>query len=198
MKECRYCRNLIDEKDMLCSFCGYDYNTDTINQSFNHQESNAAESKKKIREQEPKLARRAVVSPGIKKFAFVGLAIVIFSILYKYNFDINRLVLKTGKAINKLKTGKIFQKGPDSKKDTSEEKVELTDVSSFDGTKGGIGHKGLLVEGIFFDPDGKSFATVNGKVLSEGDTFGHITVKKINSDWVELIVNGETEIVKVK
>ncbi len=189
MKECRYCKKPIKEEDAICVFCGFDHTTGMIS-------SNTAmtESQKKA---QIKVQKAAIKSPGIdprvKKFAFIGLAIVIFSIFYKYNFDINNIMSEAKHLFTKLTMGKSA-KG----KNKTSEKIELINIKSFEATKKTKRYKDVVVEGVFFDPNGKSFVTVNGNVLSQGESAGNITVKEINKNSVELIVDGKSRIIEVE
>lgn len=186
MKECRYCKESIKDEKMICPFCGYDFKTDTISQSFKPQE------KKK---------RKDITQHGIdsrvKRFTFIGLGIVAFSLFYKYNFNLNIITQEITQAIKKLKTTKFGIPAFKKKAAQTEGKTEWVDIWSFEGTPNTPRSKRLVVEGICFDPHGRSFVTVSGKVLSEGENFKGVTIKKINADSVELIIEGEIKVLKL-
>jgi hypothetical protein len=134
----------------------------------------------------------------VKKFAFIGLAIVIFSILYEYNFNLGAVIAQARFCLNVIKLGKFIPGELGQKKDKMKEKIELLDVRSFQGAGGVTRYAGLKVEGIAYDPDGRSFVTINGTVLSEGESIKQVTVKKINRDTVEVIVDGESKIFAIE
>lgn len=199
-KYCNYCKRPLKEGDAFCPFCGYDPKTDAINPAFKQKVASIKDWDRKIQMEE--IGRGHGISPGVKMFAFIGLAVVIFSIFYKYNFNPSGVMSEVNQvwAKARIKASKFIPMKAEKKKEKAEEKkiekTELIDVRSFEGAKKTTG--GLVVEGIFFDPKGKSFVTINGKVVSEGETFGNITVKKINVNSVELIIESETKIIEVK
>jgi hypothetical protein len=189
VKECNYCKKLIKEEDAVCPFCSYDPKTGTLSQ----QVSSVKSLEKQVRINENKVTGRVFgVSPVVKKFVFISLAIVLFSILYKYNFNINIIMSEINQTFARI-TGKPYKK-----KGKTIEKIEWVNIRSFKDSKKPIRYRDLTVEGILFDPNGKSFVTVNGEVIPEGESLGNITVKKISKDSVELIVDGETKIIEVK
>lgn len=192
MKQCRLCGKTLKEEETICPFCGYNIVTDSVSRSFQPKPESA-----RNKEEREQAAKAGGVSPGVKKFALAGLAILIFSIFYKYNFNINTITSKANQLFNRIKTGE-FTKGKDNKKaDKEVKKVELVNVRSFDRYKKPAANKDLKVEGIFFDANAKSFIIINGKLICEGESFKNITVKKIYKDSVELIVAGKTETLKV-
>lgn len=198
MKECSYCKRLLQEEDAICTFCGYDPKTDTISPSFRPQTASAENLGRKTQLKDKKEIRAGHgIDPKVRNFAFIGFAVVVFSVFYKYNFNLNGVVSEIKHNFAKITTGK-FLTGKFYKKYKTSEKIEWIDVRSFEGTKKAIRDKDLLVEGILFDPNGKSFVTINGKVVSEGETFDNITIKKINVNSVELIVDGKSKIIEVK
>ena len=192
MKECRYCKRPLKEEEIICTFCGYDHKADTISQSFKRK---AAARKK---EERTRLAGGGI-DPRVKKFAYIGLVITVFSLFYRYNFNINTMWSEARQSVSKTKIGKfLIDRGiPLRKKAKVTQKIELIDVRSYQGPASTTANKESKIEGIFFDPDAKSFVTIQGKVLSEGESLGSITVKKINRDSVEVMVDGESMVVGV-
>lgn len=190
MKTCRLCGKSLGDDVAACVFCGYDFNTDMVNQSFKAKPEKAAAKNRETG------AKQALISPAVKKFALIGVAVVIFSILYKNNFDINSLLNEAGNIVNRLKSEKSA-KDKSAKNDNKEtQKVELISVRSFRTPEKISRYEKLKVEGIFLDND-NSFVVINGRVVPEGKTFENVTVKKVDSDSVELIVGGETKVLKV-
>lgn len=195
MKECRYCQKPLKDEESICTFCGYDYKTGAINQSLKPKISPG----KKINEKEKKAqSREAGVNPRIKNFAFIGLGIVMFSIFYKYNFNIDLATSEIKYLIAKLKTNRFVAQKIKTQKEKSNKPMELLNVESFDGSKKISKSKEPVVEGIVFNPEGKSFIIINGNVVSEGEAVDNITVKKINKSSAELIIDGESKVVEVK
>ena len=194
MDECRSCQKPLTEKDAVCLSCGYDPKTDTINPSFKLQPA-GPEKKIKIKRHAPP---GSGLDPRVKLFAAVGVAILIFSILYKYNFNVSLVAAKINHLI-RLKTTKTsgHETKSASKEEKKEVRLEWSDVEDFQSSKDASQYKGLVVEGIFFDPAAKSFVTVNGQVVSEGESVQGVTVNKIGKNNVELLVDGERKILSV-
>ena len=82
MQECRFCKETIKDNEGFCHYCGYDPATDTIRQDF-VPSPQALKSRTKKRRAEAGPA----VGSGVKKFAFIGLAIVVFSVFSKNHFN---------------------------------------------------------------------------------------------------------------
>lgn len=186
MKECRYCQKPLKDQEVICTFCGFDHKTGTINQSFKPKINPGT----KIKDKEKKAqSREAGINPRIKNFAFIGIGIVMFSIFYKYNFNINLATSEVKYFIAKLKI---------NKKEKISQPMEFINVGSFEGQKKVFNSKEPVLEGIVFNPEGRSFIIVNGSVVSEGEAVDNITVKKINKNSVELVIDGESKVVEVK
>jgi len=189
MKHCRLCGNFVEDVADACTSCGYDFRTDTVNPNFVPKPSSTGKTKLE--------ATGTHVSTGVKKFAIIGLIVVIFSVLYKYNFNINDVVFDTVGLFNHAKSGKFIKGKVDKNKGNEVKKVELINVKSFIAPSNADRYKGLKIEGISFDASAKSFIIINGKVVSEGETFDKVIVKKINLDSVELVVAGKPEVLRV-
>ncbi|MBN1912991.1 MAG: hypothetical protein JW788_01175 [Candidatus Omnitrophica bacterium] len=194
MKKCKYCQKDVQEEEKLCPFCGYDFKSGTITQVFSEEEA------QKRKRAEKKISRKeGGIDPRIKKFAFIGIAITIFSVLYSYNFRLNIIFFdfkdkflggkKGGLTLNSI-LGK-------KKKDQKIENIQLTDISSFNAPREAADYKNFTLEGIFFDPQGESYATINGQVLAEGESLENLRVKKINKNTVEIEIAGKVQILEV-
>ncbi|PIQ88025.1 MAG: hypothetical protein COV73_01010, partial [Candidatus Omnitrophica bacterium CG11_big_fil_rev_8_21_14_0_20_43_6] len=53
------------------------------------------------------------------------------------------------------------------------------------------------IEGVFYDPKGKSYVLINGHLVSEKESFGNMVIQKINSDSVEALEDGKQLILRV-
>ena len=195
MNLCRSCKNPLEQENAVCPSCGYDPKTDTISQEFRTR-SQGGSSKQSSG------GGGGKVSPGTKKFATIGIIILALSILAKYGFFIPQIQTFIAKfAISNSKgekgsaaKGKGKGKVESVKGEGKPEKIELVNLQSFEGASKNRDDNVFEVEGIFFDPNGKDFATINGKVVGEGGTIGKAKVKKINRDSVELeIADGVTK-----
>jgi len=199
MKECRFCKRPLKEEDAICAFCGYNPKTDAIDPSFKPQISSVEKRSGWIKEK--KLISAVFgVDPRIKKFAFVGIVIILFSIFYKYNFDIGLVGQEASNFLKEIKVGKFVIWQPKKKESKGIDKTELIDVRSYEApqTISRDKNKNLMLEGIFFDHRGRSFVTINGKIIAEGESIGNLTVKNINNDSVEVIIDGEIKILKLQ
>jgi hypothetical protein len=195
MAICRFCRNELEQEGHICPFCGYDPATDTVNQAAKSQIEQSGILGKKNKEKEKK-AGGGGVNPKIKRFAFIGLAVIVFSVFYKHNFDINGVIYEITQNISRIKEGKLFSKKSDKDNDREAKKIELIDVRSYNAPERQDRSKELVVEGIFLDPQTKSFVIINGKVITEGESYRGAIVARIKEDSVELIVGNETKILK--
>ena len=194
MAVCRFCRNELEHERQICPSCGYDPTTDTVNQSAKAQIEQSGILHKKNKEKEKEAGRG--VNPKIKRFVFIGLAVIVFSVFYKHNFDINGVIYEITQNIARIKEGKLFSKKSDKDKDKEVKKIELIDVRSYNAPERQDRSKDLVVEGIFFDPQTKSFVIINGKVITEGESYRGAIVARIKEDSVELIMGNETKILK--
>ncbi len=163
---------------MICGFCGYDFKTGAMSKSFNPQ---AKPGKKKGRP-------GGLVSPQIKKFAFIGILIVLASVSYKYIFSLKSyiftlrtIVLDFARPIIEGKTGEKRDKGRKEASVTKKTTKKYADNA-------------LRIEGISYDPEAKSFIAVNGKLVSEGETIRGVIVERIDKDSVMVLIEGEEKV----
>ena len=86
MQVCHFCKKNIKDRDPFCKNCGYDPKTDTVNPNF-------IPPARKIKNKQRKSVSMFSlgISPGVKKFVFIGLAILVFSIFYKNHFSIENV-----------------------------------------------------------------------------------------------------------
>jgi hypothetical protein len=174
----------MNDEEMSCVYCGYDFKTDTINPSLVK-----STPKKGIREVRASGDAKGI-DPRVKKFAFIGIAIIAFSIFYRYRFDVTGFI----HSIRQLIPVTASAKGKTVKRqDKKNEKVGLLNVKFFDGSKKIKKTDGLTVEGISFFQTGKSVVIISGRVLFEGESIAGVKVMKINKDSVEVIINGENK-----
>lgn len=62
----------------------------------------------------------------------------------------------------------------------------------------GRGKEDLLIEGLIYDKNGRSFAIVNGSVVGVGDTIGNYQVLKIEENRIIFIKEGQTKEIKIE
>lgn len=179
----------MNDEEIICTVCGYDHNTKTINNAF--------KSKIEAVSSKSRRGKAQGIDSRVKKFAYAGLIITGASLFYKHNFNVANVVSDLSRPFAKLKK---FQPAGDkskNKKGQKAGKLELIEIKSFEGNKKSLNKKDLKIEGIFFDPSGKSFIAIGGKIISEGQGMDNIIVKKINKDSAELIVESEIKILKL-
>lgn len=196
MKECQYCKKQMNDEETVCIICGYDQKTGTINNALKAQMAQEQDCKEKTKRKKALPDNARDVNPWVKKFAFAGLIVTLLSLFFKHNFNIGSVVTELTQPLAKLRF-KLSGGKAKNNKDKQIEKVELIDLKSFEGNRKLFSKRDLKVEGIFFDPHARSFVTINGIILSEGESVDNTTVKKINKDSVELIVNGKSKTLEV-
>ena len=186
MDTCHYCGRVLKDKDNICPHCGYNSKTDTLTPSFIPKKDsiNNIKDEKKI-------------SPGVKVFALIAIIVLIISLSIKYNFVIGEIKAKA----------KMFFSGDNSKaskvkqnnaKNGQAQAVVFTDVRSFQPSEEKLQRKDKKIEGIFYDAVKKSYCVINGQLLSEGDTFQGIAIKRISKDSVEVVEDGKIKILRVE
>jgi len=187
MKICAYCQKQLKGEDQICEYCGYDPKTDTISPVV----SKKAEPKRERSE----LKEGTAFGPKIKIFAILGLLIIAFVIFHKYNFDLNvvyseamQFVADASSLLPKHYRGIVGKRM---------EKMRDDKINAVKAHKPQYDGKNPVLEGIMFVPAGKSFAIINGKVLSEGDTYAGIRVDKINKDSVAIMFKEDVMVLKV-
>ncbi len=122
MPECRFCNGTIKEEDAFCKICGYDSKTDRISPNFVPPTNFPLMPPNK---KAASLVSRGV-SPGVKKFAFIGLIIIMFSIFYKNHFNISNVLAETKHFFTMLARGKVSLGQSKQKKE-----IEWIDVRTF-------------------------------------------------------------------
>lgn len=182
---CRLCERVIGDQDGFCRNCGYDPRTDTINPAFVRKERKSGTAR-----------RQRMVSPGVKGFAFWGMIVVIFSLGFQYQ----------GKILDFAWGAKDLLSGKKPKKSTSvkasaasgqKPPTRLLDVRSYQAPVNKSALKDKKIEGIFYDPQGKSYVVVSGQLVSQGESFAGMVIEKINQDSVEVVEDGNRKTLKV-
>ena len=183
MKTCRYCEEVIDDQDEICGNCGYNPKTDTLTASF----------VKKVKKTDF-VKNQNKVGSGVRTFMFWGIIVVVFSLGIKYQGKIGDIFWDVksnflGKKINKP--------APVLGKVNPPRTTRLIDVRSYKAPADKSAGKSKRIEGIFYDPQGKSYVVINGQLVSEQESFGNMLIKKINRNSVEVVEDGNNKILQV-
>ncbi len=181
MKNCRYCKEEVGDKEQICPYCGYDFKTDTLTPGCVKNEKVDTDKKKKL------------VGSGIRTFMFWAILIIIFSLIFKYRGNVSGLIdqAKNFVGIKGNKAAQAFNKANANKS------LGLVDVRSVKIPAEKSERKEKKVEGIFYDANNKSYVIINGQLVSEGESFEGMLIKKVNKDSVEIVKDGNIQTLKV-
>jgi hypothetical protein len=166
---------VIGDQDKICGNCGYNPQTDTMTTSFVKKKQKAAFEQK-----------QSILSPGVKSFVFWGMIIIVFSLGVKYHGKVGDIIWKA-----KNKSAQASRKASQNKV------IRLMDVRSFKAPVDRTVGKNRKIEGIFYDPQGKSYVVINGRLVSENESYGSMFIKKINSNSVEVLQDGKKQVLRV-
>ncbi|MFA5090010.1 MAG: hypothetical protein WC510_03100 [Candidatus Omnitrophota bacterium] len=174
MKECKCCKTLIKEKAAFCPSCGYDPKTDTMSASFRQNAVSREERNRKMLTKERRCSHG--IRPGVKISVFIGLAVVIFVILYKHNFNPNRVMSEIKQAWDKarVKTGKIIPMEVEKKKGPGKEAETFNPSTA------------LIVQGVVWG-EPMPQAIINNRVINMGDVIEGAKVIDISKKGVVLL-----------
>lgn len=175
MKTCCFCKEEISDQVQICHYCGYNFQTDTLTPDFSRKAKIKNKGKKK-----------RLVGPGIKAFAFWAALIIISSLIFKYYGKLGDLALEAKDFFKKDKKIKVNQS------------VGLLGVKSVKVSEEKFKSEEIKIEGIFYDPKGRSYVIINNQLIPEGESFAGISIKKINKDSVEVVQDGVAKNLSVK
>jgi hypothetical protein len=183
MMICRYCEKEISGQDKICGNCGYNPQTDTMTTSFVKKKDNvAAEGKQKI------------IGSGVKSFVFWGMVVIILSLGMKYQGKLGDIFWEVK---NTLLGNKVNKSAQALKKANQNKSVGLSAVRAYQAPAAKLSDKNKKIEGIFYDLQGKSYVVISGQLVSENESYGDRLIKKINPDSVEILQNGQEQVVGV-
>jgi RNA polymerase subunit RPABC4/transcription elongation factor Spt4 len=183
MRICRFCEKVIRDQDEICGNCGYNPQSDTMSAAFVKKNPETAAAKK-----------QNILAPGVKNFVFWGMIIIVFSLGVKYQGKINGMVKK---AKNIFSGNKISKSAQASEKANQNKAVKLIGVRSHKEPAGKSSGKNIKIEGIFYDPQGRSYAMINGQLVWEQKSFENMVIKKINRGSVEVVQDGQDKVITV-
>jgi hypothetical protein len=184
MNLCRFCNQPLRGEGAICIYCGYDPKTDRVDPNFK------AHPEKLLKKE---IARtRKGIDPRVKSFAFWGVVLVLFSILFKYNFRFGAIMFDLNQVVARVKQGKPPVGKVEDRRLKRDGLFEWQSVRGYLSPQDQKKYKEMVIEGIFFDPSGKSLVTINGTVVAEGEYFKTVLVARIKRDSVEVVIDGET------
>jgi len=189
LKKCRYCGKYIKYEEVICEFCGFNCETGALDPTF----------KPGVKKD---LKAKGVIANRLKAIFATLLFIIAIIVLYNaiwgrsdylksFASDImQRLENLKLKAATKIHS---YSSGGKTNELITLAKVALPDKAALEKRK-----KFLTLEGIAFVSSAKSFITINGEVLTEGDTIASVIVGKIKENSVELLLpNGEAKSLEI-
>lgn len=189
MKKCRYCGKYIKYEEVVCEFCGFNCETGALDPAFEPRVKKGSKTKGAITD----------LLKAIFATAFFIIAIIVSynaiwgrsDYLKSFASDImQRLENLKPKAATKTRP---YSSGGKTKEIITLGKTTLPDKAVLEKRK-----KFLTLEGIAYVFGSKSYITINGEVLTEGDTIALAIVGKIKESSVELLLpNGETKSLEI-
>jgi len=165
----------------------YNPKTDTLTPSFVKQES-----------ADKNIKRKSLASARIRIFIFIFIALVISFFVFKYHAKLGDAIFKAKKSFSRKQDNKAKKVNHPVNNDNENKITGLSDVRAFKAPAEKLQRKDKLVEGIFYDAAKKSYCVINGQLLSEGDNFQNILIKKISKDSVEVLEDGKRKILRVE
>ena len=189
MKKCRYCGKYIKYEVAICEFCGFNGDTGALDPTFE------PGVKKDVK------AKGAIVDRLKAIFAtlfFIVAIIVLYNAIWGRNDYLKSFASDIMQRLENLKpkaTTKTpsYSSGGKTKEFITLLKVTLPDKAALEKR-----NKFLTLEGIAYVSGAKSFITINGEVLTEGDTIASVIVGKIKESSVEfLLPNGEAKSLEI-
>jgi len=189
MKKCRYCGKYIKYEEVVCEFCGFNCETGTLDPTFVPGEKKESKAK-------------GVIAGRLKAiFAtlfFIIAIIVLYNAIWGRSDYLKSFTLNIMQRLEALKPkpavkAPSYTSGGKPKAIVTLGKTTLPDKAALEKRK-----KFLTLEGIAYVSGGKRFITINGEVLTEGDTIASVIVGKIKESSVELLLpNGEVKSLEI-
>jgi len=189
MKKCRYCGKYIKYEEVVCEFCGFNCETAALDPTF-----------------EPRLKKeskaKGAIADRLKVIFATALFIIVIIVLYNAiwgrsdylkSFASNIIQRLDNLKLKAATKTQFYSPGGKPNEIITLVKVNLPDKAALERRK-----KFLTLEGIAYVSGGKRFITINGEVLTEGDTIASVRVGKIKESSVELLLpNGEAKSLEI-
>ncbi|MBP7216758.1 MAG: hypothetical protein KBA46_05675 [Candidatus Omnitrophica bacterium] len=203
---CRFCSKPLRRQDEVCSACGVNQATGVVVKPVAN-----------VSEKLDKKARSEAYGKHSNAGFLVFVLLILFGVYAFFNKELVGLyIAKTRLMITNLTSGKnaakakpgsaaSAQKSTSAKKGAKGKSAEQDNTLKFSEImrqhfeKEPLAEKKYTtfkIEGIFFDPSNKSSAIINGKLVFEQDIVAGYTIKKIQSNTVEVESGTESKILK--
>lgn len=190
MKNCKFCGKSIKSDDVVCEYCGYNSQTDSRDPNFDP-------NKKAQKAVQGKKSHMKAVKVFFEVLILLVIAAVLIGVFFPGKTIVSAFVpdIRAMLSFGKSSAGKQ----PLSYWPSDKSKAKPSGFAKSPAAKKTIEKKKFAIEvtGIMFDANGKSFATINEEVVSEGDSIGIYRVNKISSDTVEMVTGSQTVVLRV-
>jgi len=186
MQKCRYCGKEIKKETVICEYCGYNSQSGTLSPDFKQDDV------KKKSKSAPFILPKVILS----SIFLIASLILLYNSIWGRATYLKFIISNARQALQNLKIA------PKSKTDYSPKQLKTKAISSRKSFLNKIQEERkknqLTIEGIAYASGGQTFVSINGTILSEGDSFKGIKVLKIHDNSVELMFpNGEIKTLSI-
>ena len=189
MKKCRYCGKYIKYEEVVCEFCGFNGETGALDPTFDPGAKKESKAKSVIADR-----LKAIFATLL----FVIAIIVFYNAIWGKSDYLKSFASNIMQRLENLKPEAATKTRPYSSSGKPKEFITLVKVTLPSKAALEKRNKFLTLEGIAYASGAKSFITINGEVLTEGDTIASVIVGKIKESSVEfLLPNGEVKSLEI-
>jgi hypothetical protein len=189
MKKCRYCGKYIKKEEVVCEFCGFNCETGTLDPTFQQGAKERLKPKGAITNQ-----LKAIFAAAL----FIIAVIVLYNVIQGRSAYLKSFTSNIMQRLKNLKLNAITKNSSSGSRANPKTISSLAKVTYPDKTIIEKRKKFLTLEGIAYVSGDKRFVTINGEILTEGDTIARVIVSKINERSVELLMpGGETKMLEI-
>ena len=189
MKKCRYCGKYIKYEEVVCEFCGFNCETAALDPSFEPGVKKESKAKGAIADRLKVIFATAL---------FIIAIIVLYNAIWGRSDYLKSFASNIMQRLENLKPKAAAKTYPYSSGGKPKEIITLAKVTLPDKAALEKRKKFLTLEGIAYVSGAKRFITINGEVLTEGDTIASVVVGKIKESSVELLLpNGEAKTLEI-
>jgi hypothetical protein len=191
MKSCKFCGKSIKSDTVVCEYCGYNSQTDSRDPDFK------PDKKAQMTAAQGAKSHTQAVKVFFEVLILLVIAVVLIGVIFPGKTIVSAFIPDVRAMLSFGKNS--ASKQPVSPWPASKTKAKPVSFMKFPAAKKITEKQKFAIEvtGIMFDANGRSFATINGEVVSEGDSIGIYRVNKINSDTVEMQSGSQTIALRV-